>query len=55
MSFVILIRNPSNDRVIAVTTDGDNIATYETEDEAEKEAHRVPVCKAWPYVVVEAP
>ncbi len=58
MSYIILARNPRNDRIIAVTSgDGDDppIAVYETEELAQRDAQNVPICRAWPYSIVEAP
>jgi hypothetical protein len=56
--YVILVRNPGNGRVLAVDTgEGDDppILVFETEREAYRAAREVPVCRAWPYVVVRAP
>lgn len=58
MSYVVLVRNPTNDSVLLITedTESDKAAIYETEDAAEKAAlNDIPVCRAWPYSVVEAP
>lgn len=44
MSYVILVRNPRNDHIIAVTSgDGNDppIATYETEELAERDARNL--------------
>ena len=61
--FVVLIRNPSNGRVMALTDPGDDdsliddppIAVYDSREEAERSASDTPVCNAWPWVIVEAP
>lgn len=56
MAFFIVARNPSNDRLIVITENKDDlIATYPTEDDADEAARHVPVCQAWPYAVFEAP
>lgn len=60
MSYVILVRNPRNDRIIAITdgsieSDDPPIAVYETEEEAEEAAAHTTACQAWPYSIVEAP
>ena len=56
MSYIILVRNPRNDGIIAISDEtGDEIAVYETEEEAEEAARHITVCQAWPYVIVEAP
>jgi hypothetical protein len=56
--FVILVRNPNGNRIIAIDTgEGDDppIATFSSVEEAEDAAARTPVCRAWPWTVVEAP
>lgn len=54
MAYVILVRNPSSGSVFAITDD-DVLELYASEAEADKAAMDIPICKAWPYSVVEAP
>ena len=55
--YVILIRNPSNGKVQTVTENGESewAALYDSEEEAQHDADQVPICRAWPWCVVEAP
>jgi hypothetical protein len=58
VSYVVLVRNPSNGKVLIIREDdeSDDAALYETEREAERAAlDDIPICRAWPYSVVEAP
>lgn len=57
MSYVILARNPRNDKIIGinVSDEDDSLATFDTEKAAIAVAHEVPICHAWPWIVVEAP
>lgn len=53
MGFVILTRNPSNRKLIAIVDgDEDNVAEFETEEAAIEAAHETTVCKAWGYQVL---
>jgi hypothetical protein len=58
MSYVILVRNPKNKKLFAVT-DGEDTGSFEycaefgTEQEATDAAHDTTICKAWGYEVVE--
>lgn len=56
MSYIILTRNPSNNKVI-VLNDGDEretVSEFKTESEANRVAQLTPVCSAWGYQIVEA-
>lgn len=56
--FIILVRNPNGNRIIAIDTgEGDDppIATFSSIEEAEDAAANMLICKAWPWIVVEAP
>jgi hypothetical protein len=53
--YVIIIRNPQNGLVTALQDEHDNLATWETEAEAEELAANHMLCRAWPYSIVEAP
>jgi hypothetical protein len=57
MSYMILIRNPSNGKVFIIKdNESDNAVLYESEREAEKAAiNDIPICRWWPYSIVEAP
>ena len=62
MKYAVLVRNPKSGKVILITEDdADSIqegsaALYSTEEEAEKAAlNDIPICRAWPYTIVEAP
>lgn len=49
---IILLKNPSNDKVCAVMG-GDDIATFDSESEAESWIDESPIAKAWPFQIVE--
>ena len=59
MSYIIVIRKPSNGRLIVVEDYDKNgeddpwIAAYDTYEEAEKAAANVVACDIWPYSIVE--
>jgi hypothetical protein len=53
MKYVILVRNPSNYRVIGINAEDDALESFETEDEAEQCAAQQPLCQAWGYQIVE--
>jgi hypothetical protein len=54
--FVILVRNPRTNGIIAVTgDDGESIAVFESEDDARDAAEHTTICQAWPYEIVEGP
>jgi hypothetical protein len=54
--WVILVRNPRSDKVFVIHRDEDDDAmVYGSRSEAEQAARELPVCRAWPYRVVEAP
>lgn len=54
MGYVIIIRNPSNKKLLAVTEeDGDAVAEFSSESEANDAAHETTVCRAWGFEVVE--
>lgn len=54
-TFVILIRNPGTGKVFIVTEDGEHdcAASFPTREAAQKCADTTPVCRAWPYQIVE--
>ncbi len=56
-SYIVLVTNPSNGRVIALADDNeaDNLKTFRTVDEAEDAARRNMMCRAWDFAVIEAP
>lgn len=54
--YVILVRNPVNNKVLGIREDGeDYLATFATFEEAQKCAEGLPLCNAWPFDIVEAP
>lgn len=53
--YVILIRNPNSDQVLAITDEDDRIAVFPTLEIAREEVRKNEVCSAWPCEVVEAP
>lgn len=56
MPYIIIARNPSNDKIVAVTDeDSESIAVFDTYDRACDAAQNVTVCQAWPFAVVETP
>lgn len=61
MGYVIVSRNPTNKRLIAIVDSGDpdrgdeQIAEFKTEQEALDAAENTTICKAWGYQVVEIP
>jgi hypothetical protein len=53
---IILLKNPSNEKVIAVTEKGagdDEIAKFDDEFAAECWIAESPLGRAWPYQIVE--
>lgn len=55
MSYVILIRDPSTDQVLAITNEDDRIQVFQTIDAAREEMRKNEVCSEWPCEIVEAP
>ena len=57
MKFVILVRNPLTGDVTLITEGGlsENAALYNSEEAAIDDADNIPICRAWPWCVVEAP
>jgi hypothetical protein len=56
MGYVILFRNTMNGKIgVVEDTENESIVVFETEEEAEAAAERVPVCWAYPFSIVEAP
>lgn len=58
MSCIIIVRNPQNQKLIAIENGetagaGDVLAEWDTEDEAHEAAKTIPVCRAWGYDVLE--
>ena len=53
--YVILVRNPSNGQVLMITRKGDGLEPFNSENEAADAAKKYPICRAWPWCVVEAP
>ena len=52
MNYILITRNPNGLGVLTILTD-DNIAQFETKQEAEACASEQPLCQAWGYQVVE--
>jgi hypothetical protein len=52
---VILFRNTGNGVIgyVSVGDENDNIATFPSREAACAAAHRVPICRAYPYQIVE--
>lgn len=59
MSYIIVTRNPRNNRIVVISDGDDNDpdpAVFKTYSEAISAADRVPVIVAgWPYTIVETP
>lgn len=55
VSYAILARNPSNQRLVAIHDGDENVAEFETFGKAVEATEYIPVCRAWPYVIVETP
>lgn len=55
MGFVILTRNPTSRKLIAIIDSDDEyaVAEFKTESDAIKAAHNTTVCKAWGYKILE--
>lgn len=56
--WIIIWRNTMNNTVGAVVADdsnGNNLAVFESEEEAHLCARDLPICQAYPYSVVEVP
>lgn len=54
MGWIIVVRNPRNQKLIAITNDErDDLAEFATEGEANAVAMAVPVCEAWGFQAVE--
>jgi hypothetical protein len=57
MGYILVARNPRNQKLVVITgEDGETVAEFETESEANAVAMAVPVCEAWGYqaLAVEA-
>lgn len=53
---MIVVRNPSTGRLLTITEDdGETIATWDDEAQAALAAKDIPICRAWPWKIVEAP
>lgn len=51
---IIIFRNGGNQRLGFVSYDDrDELAVFASREEAEKAAHDVPICQAYPYQIVE--
>jgi hypothetical protein len=59
MSHIIVTRNPSSKRLVAITNETgshrEHVAEFETEREAVQAALEVPCCKAWGFLTLEVP
>lgn len=55
--YLILIRNPSAEKVFVITAGGGRLDAilYDSEEKAMEAAEESPICRAWPYSIVEAP
>lgn len=54
MSYVIVIRNPSDGKLMTANDDDEGaVAEFETEEAAGRAAKELAVCQAWPFEVVE--
>lgn len=57
--YLILIRNPNGGSVMLINSGDENspekAMLYDSEEEAEEAASKIPACRAWPYSIVEAP
>lgn len=53
MNYILITRNPSRKGILTIMTDDEEIAQFETEEEAEACAVQQPLCQAWGYQVVE--
>jgi hypothetical protein len=52
--YIIVIKNPLNDKIFTIEEDDDfHIKTYDTYEEAKKEVDNSLVAKYWPYEIVE--
>lgn len=53
-NYVIVTRNPLTKRLVLVMEDdGDNVAEFESEQDAMDAADNTTICKAWGYELVE--
>lgn len=57
MEYIIVARNPSNRKLIAILdfpgTHRECVAEYSSEDAAYEAAKEIPICRAWSYEIVE--
>lgn len=54
--YVILVRKRPGNAVFLITEgDGDNAATFPSEEAAHVAADDIPACRAWPFSVIESP
>lgn len=53
-NYILATRNPFTKRLVLVTEDdGENVAEFESEQEAMDAADNTTICKAWGYELVE--
>lgn len=56
VSYIIVVRNPGANKLLVIEegeTDWPPVAEYATREEAEKDTLVIPVCRAWPYEILE--
>ena len=53
MNYILITRNTLGKGILAIMNDDEEIAQFETEEEAEACADQQPLCQAWGYQVVE--
>ena len=57
MSYIILSRNPTNKRLLAIqefdNTGPTAISEYPTEEAAHRDAEHIGMCRAWGYQIIK--
>jgi hypothetical protein len=52
-NYIIATRNPRTKRLVLVVDDDENVAEFESEQEAIDAADNTTICKAWGYELIE--
>lgn len=53
MSYIIVMRNPRNKKLLAIVDRDDNVDEFATAADAERIAEGAEICRAWGYEILE--